>query len=565
MHEEEETMPCEDDGTFKGPVIRVATFLRRSVPRGISQLVLKSVLATILACGATVATAEAPKRGGVLTYMIPADAGPSFDGHRETTYAVVHSTAPFYSVLIRVNPSDPASTTDFRCDLCTEMPKPTDNGLTYTFKIRKGVKFHDGSPLSAQDVAASWNKIVHPPTGVASARQNNFAMVDTITAPDDDTVVFKLKFASLTFLPALADPFAYIYSKKKLDQDMHWYEKNIMGSGPFKLADFQVGQSVKGERNPDYYHSGQPYLDGFVGIFAPKQAVRTDAIRADRAALEFRSLPPSARDQLVKELGDKITVQESDWNCGNVVTPNHKRKPFDDVRVRRALFLAVDQWKGAQALSKIAIIKTVGSIVFPGSPLAATKEELQQLAGYWPDIEKSRAEARRLLKEAGQENLTFELLNRNVDQPYKIVGTWLVDEWSKVGIKASQKVVPTGPWFDGMRSGNFDVVLEANCQNVVNPIADVGRWLPHEVYSENYGYFSDQQMIDIYNRMLRETDVAKARLLMRQFEKRINDEAHQLAVTYWYRVVPMRSYVKGWKISPSHYLNQDLANIWLDK
>ena len=62
-------------------------------------------------------------------------------------------------------------------------------------------------------------------------------MVDTITAPDDETVVFKLKFATLTFLPALADPYAYIYSKKKLDQDMHWYEKNIMGSGPFKLTE----------------------------------------------------------------------------------------------------------------------------------------------------------------------------------------------------------------------------------------------------------------------------------------------------------------------------------------
>jgi peptide/nickel transport system substrate-binding protein len=118
----------------------------------------------IFAFGATAAIAEAPKRGGVLTYMIPADGGPSLDGHRETTYAVVHATAPFYSVLIRVNPDNPASTTDFRCDLCTDMPTPTDNGLTYTFKIRKGVKFHDGSPLTAQDVAASWNKIVRART-----------------------------------------------------------------------------------------------------------------------------------------------------------------------------------------------------------------------------------------------------------------------------------------------------------------------------------------------------------------------------------------------------------------
>ncbi|MEJ0068226.1 MAG: ABC transporter substrate-binding protein [Pseudomonadota bacterium] len=100
-------------------------------------------------------------------------------------------------------------------------------------------------------------------------------------------------------------------------------------------------------------------------------------------------------------LGDKVTVQTSDWNCVNLITPNHKKKPFDDVRVRRALVLAIDSWHGAAPLSKIANVHTVGGIVFPGSPLAATKEELEQIAGFWPDIEKSRAEAKRLLKEAG--------------------------------------------------------------------------------------------------------------------------------------------------------------------
>ena len=98
-------------------------------------------------------------------------------------------------------------------------------------------------------------------------------------------------------------------------------------------------------------------------------------------------------NDLERELGDKITVQTSDWNCGNLITPNERRKPFDDVRVRKALLLAVDQWNGAPALSKIANVQTVGGIVFPGSPLAATKEELQKIAGFWPDIEKSRAEA----------------------------------------------------------------------------------------------------------------------------------------------------------------------------
>ncbi|HXT81630.1 MAG TPA: ABC transporter substrate-binding protein [Acetobacteraceae bacterium] len=516
--------------------------------------------------GVSAHAGETPKRGGTLTYMIPADSPPSLDGHRETTYATVHSVAPFYSVLMRVDPQNPSDTTRFVCDLCLTVPTPTDDGKTYTFKIRQGVKFQDGSPLTAADVGASWHEIIFPPKGVNSARQNWYSMVDSVESPDATTVVFKLKFATRVFLPALADPYAFIYEKKILDKDPHWYEAHVLGSGPFHFVSYDIGQSIKGVRNPDYYHPPEPYLDGFIGIYAPKQAVRVDAIRSDRAAVEFRGLPPAARDELVKELGDKVSVQTSDWNCGNLITPNTRRKPFDDVRVRRALLLAVDQWHGGPALSKIANVRTVGGIVFPGSPLAATKAELQQMAGFWPDIEKSRAEARRLLKEAGQENLSFDLLNRNVDQPYKFVGTWLVDQWSKIGVHATQKVVPTGPWFAAMRSGDFDVVVEANCNSIVNPVLDTQKYLPHDVFVENYGGYKDPTLVQIYDKMLREVDPAKQRNLMRDYEKRIVDtEAYEFPMLWWNRIIIYRSYVKGWKIGPSHYINQDLADIWLDK
>jgi peptide/nickel transport system substrate-binding protein len=523
--------------------------------------------AVLIFFGAVIAAAaETPKHGGTLTFMIAADAPPSFDGHRETTFATMHSAAPFYSVLLRVDPQNPSSTTDFVCDLCVEIPKPTDNGKTYTFKIRDGVKFHDGSPLTAADVAASFDEIRDPPEGVLSPRAGYYSMVDRIEAPDPSTLVFYLKFATSAFLPALADPFAWIYQKEILDKNPRWYEKNILGSGPFKFAGYEVGQSIKGIRNPDYYHPGLPYLDGFTGIYAPKQAVRLDAIRSDRAAIEFRGFPPAAREELVKDLDGKITVQESDWNCGTVVYPNHKKKPFDDVRVRRALTLAIDRWHGAPALAKIANLHTVGGIVYPGSPLAATKQELENLAGFSPDIEKSRAEAKRLLKEAGAEGLSFELLNRNVDQPYKYAGTWLVDEWSKIGLNVTQRVVPTGPWFEAMRSGNFTVALFGNCQSIVNPLLDVQRYLPYTVESQNFGYYEDQPEIELYDKMLRETDFTKQRALMRQYEKYVlDDQAHVAFLLWWRRIVPYRSYVKGWKISPSHYLNQDLATIWLDK
>jgi len=522
-------------------------------------------VAALAVAGLPATAGEAPKRGGTLTYLIAADAPPSFDAHREGTFATVHSAAPFYSVLIRVDPQNPHGT-DFVCDLCTEMPQPTDGGKTYTFKIRQGVKWHDGSPLTADDVAASWNKLVFPPEGVLSQRQSHYMMVDKIEAPDPKTVVFRLKFATSAFLPALADPYNWIYKKANLDKDPHWYEKNISGSGPFKFVNYETGTSLKGVRNPDYYHRGLPYLDDFVALYAPKQAVRVDAIRSDRAAVDFRNLPPSGRDELVSALGDKITVQEADLNCGNVITPNQKRKPFDDVRVRRALTLAIDRWHGAPALAKVAVVRSVGGLVFPGSPLAANKDELAALAGFWPDIERSRAEAKRLLQEAGVAGLSFELLNRELDQPFKYLGNWLVDEWNKVGLKVHQRILTTGPWFEAMRAGNFDVTLEGNCQRVINPVLDIQKYLPRSVYTANYGNYEDPREVELYQQVLHEADPAKQRAALRTFEKYVLDErTHEIFVLWQHRIVPHRAYLKGWKIGPSFYLNQDLATVWLDR
>jgi len=175
----------------------------------------------VVALAAPVLADETPKPGGVLTYMIPADAPPSFDGHREATFATVHAVAPFYSVLIRANPENPASTTEFVCDVCTEIPEPTDIGRTYAFTIRNDVKFSDGSRLTAADVAASLNKIIDPPEGIISARRGYYSMIDKIEAPDPNTVVVHLKFATAAFLPALADPYAFIYKKAILDRDPH--------------------------------------------------------------------------------------------------------------------------------------------------------------------------------------------------------------------------------------------------------------------------------------------------------------------------------------------------------
>jgi peptide/nickel transport system substrate-binding protein len=508
------------------------------------------------------AQAQSPKKGGILKFVVP-DEPPSFDGHKETTFALIHPIAPFYSTLIRVNPLEPTAP-EFVCDLCTEMPKAADGGKSFTFKIRKGVKFHDGSALTAKDVEATFQRIVFPPQGISSARKAQFNMVESVAAPDDETIVFKLKYPSGAFLPSLATPYNFVYSKAVLDKDPRWYEKNVMGSGPFVFDSREAGALVRGKRNPNYYHAGLPYLDGFEAIFAKTQTLRVQAIRGDQAAAEFRGLPPKTRDDLVAALGKDITVQESDWNCVLIVTPNHTKKPFDDVRVRKALTLAIDRWGGSRDLSKIAIVKAVGGIAFPGHALSTSKPELEKLAGYWPDINRSREEAKRLLKEAGVSDLKFTLHNRAVDQPYTIVGTWLIGQWKQVGITVDQKMEATGPFYATLDAGAFDVVLEFNCQSIVNPLVDTSKFLPNA--GDQYGKFEDPELIRLHDAMNRTGDLAEQKKLMQAYEKRILDEeVHSFITLWWYRIIAHRTYMKGWKITPSHYLNQDLSVVWIDK
>src|SRR5262249_59624624 len=113
---------------------------------------------------------------------------------------------------------------------------------------------------------------------------------------------------------------------------------------------------------------------------------------------------------------------------------NQVKKPFDDKRVRRALTLGLDRWNGSKALSRIALVKDVAGIQVPGTPWATPPEELSKLAGYGHDIAAARAEARRLLKEAGAEGLSFTLLNRAVPMPYEPVGVWLIDQGRPIGV-----------------------------------------------------------------------------------------------------------------------------------
>jgi peptide/nickel transport system substrate-binding protein len=278
--------------------------------------------------------------------------------------------------------------------------------------------------------------------------------------------------------------------------------------------------------------------------------------------IQFRGFSPQQRDQLVQALGNKITVQESPWNCSIQVAMNQNKKPFEDKRVRRALSLAIDRWNGSKALSRIAVVKEVAGIQVPGTPWATPPEELMKLAGYGTDINAARAEARRLLKEAGQENLSFTLTNRATPMPYEPVGIWLIDQWKQIGVNVKQVNLETAAWLQVQKAGDFEVSTNAPCNSIVEPDMDLHWYLTTSPV--NFSKHKDTVMDDLYIKQSRATDPEERKKYLRAFEKRLYDEeVHFIHTLQWHRIIPHLSKVRGYTITPSHFLNCQLDTVWL--
>jgi peptide/nickel transport system substrate-binding protein len=532
-------------------------------PGTLTSSILSALLIVALLMPGMPVGAQQPKYGGELVFPVPSEP-PSYDGHREETFGVIHPIAPHYNTLLRVDPTDPSGTKPVG-DLAESWTVSKD-GLTYTFKLRQGVKFHDGSVMTSKDVKASYDKIIFPPAGMGSSRKGQYRSVEVVEAPDPQTVRFRLKWPEASFTLAVASPWNFIYKAEILAKDIHWYEKNIMGTGPFEFVEHVKGSHWVGKKFTGYWDKGKPYLDGYRALFMPAQSANVAALRGERAHIQFRSFSPAERDSVVQALGNKIRVQESPWDCILMVAINHEKKPFDDKRVRKALTLALDRYEGSKALSKIAIVKEVAGVQVPGTPYATPPAELEKLAGYGRDINAARTEARRLLKEAGVESLQFTFTNRGTSMPYEPLAIWLIDQWRQVGVQVNQVVVEAAAYYTPLRAGDFQVAMDFQCGFIVEPDLDLYKFISTDKNPANYGRYTDRVLDSLYDKQAKATSPDERKQLIREFEKRLLDEeAHYLLTLQWHRIVPHSAKVKGWQITPSHYLNNQLDTVWLDQ
>jgi peptide/nickel transport system substrate-binding protein len=502
---------------------------------------------------------DGPKRGGTLEFAVDAEP-PNYDCHGNVTFAVLHPIAPHYSTLLQFNT---ANYPEVEGDLADSWVVSADK-RTYTFKLHPNVLFHDGSSLTSADVKASYERIVHPPPGVSSARQVNYSAIDTIEAPDPLTVIFNLKWPEAAMLQNFASQWNSIYSAAQLKEDPLFPNTHVLGSGPFVFVEHVKGDHWTGRRFDRYFRPGRPYLDGYRAHFVTGANV-IKGIEDGRIMAEFRFITPKERDELVSKLGDKVKIYESPTLLSLLLVFNPTRPPYNDIRVRQALSLAIDRWGGAETLSQDTVLKFVGGLMRPGARMATPEDDLVKLPGFAHDIAASRAAAKRLLQEAGAAGMTVRLHNRNLPQPWLPGGEYVAEAWRAIGLNVDHQKLELKPWTTDMEHGNFDAAIDFEGDYFDDPTLQLAKWVSRDLSPVNFSGSTDRYLDALFIGQALSADSRERLRIIREFERQALTQAYTVPILWYNRIVPTAPCVKGWNMTPSQYIGQDLADIWLDR
>jgi peptide/nickel transport system substrate-binding protein len=282
-----------------------------------------------------------PKRGGVLRVAFTSRQ-PHFDIHQSGTFNNLGTQACMFDNLIRRDPRDGGKT--IIPDLAHSWDI-TKNGKNYTFMLRKDVQFHDGAELTAADVKATFDRIVKPPSGISIPRSVLFKSVDEIVTPDKYTITFRLSEPRPTnfIMSSIASGWNVIVRKQTLEDNAYNLRRLVTypGTGPFKSVRRVENEVWVVERNSNYWNKPLPYLDGIEFFhalpFSPEMGAAILSNRVDYV----RATDPGTMRRAKATPG--MTGAEYYQSVIYATYMNNKKKPFDDIRVRRALHLVIDR------------------------------------------------------------------------------------------------------------------------------------------------------------------------------------------------------------------------------
>ena len=505
------------------------------------------------------ATAQTPQRGGAVVVPIHVGEPPTYDCHGTNSPAAMWRVAPHYSTLLKIDADRFPEVTG---DLAKSWTTSPDQ-LSYRFTLHPNVKFHDGSALTSNDVKVSFDRLRNPPPGVISLRQAMLADIDTIDTPDDTTVVVRFKRRNAAALQLLAMPYACIYSAKLLASDPAHPTKRVMGSGPFKFVRYTPGSEWVGERFPDYFQAGKPYLDGF-RMLSVAPVAATNALLAGQVHFTMHGLTPPEVTRITAARGDKVKVVGGTkaTTFGPWFAINTQRDALKDERVRRALNLAMDRWGASKAMEQITPMFRVGGLVRPGSTFARSDDELAKLPGFGRDINAARQEARRLLAAAGQTKLKLTVVN---NRAFTYFGVLVADQLSQVGVQVEHLPLDAPQVAARRTSGDYDLIFDSTAEFVDDPTIQLSYFEPFSTNRANLARVGDPTFVEMYQAQLQDLNPASRLKRVRELEAYLMNKSYVLPLFWQSRKRVIDAQLQGLDGDySSNYVKLDLADLWFD-
>jgi peptide/nickel transport system substrate-binding protein len=471
----------------------------------------------------------AAKRGGTLKYGI-LSAAAHFDVHQSGTVANIGPQSPMYDLLIRRDPKDGQTIIP---DLAWKWDISPD-GKKYTFHLRKGVKFHDGADFTAEDVKATYDRIVRPPKGVVIPRSSLFTTVGEIVILDPHKIEFRLTEPRprAFMLGSFASGWNIIVRKKSLDDNQGNLRQvmNYPGTGPFKHVSRQDKEVWIMERNANYWNKGLPYVDRLeiynLPPFSPELGSSFLAGKIDYARL----LDPVSWRKAKSMTG--VTAAAFNQSVIQAFWTNMKRKPLADPRVRRAIHLAMDRPALVDVVKDTAPMQ-IGGFVYPFHEMSTPTAELVKRVGYQTDMKPAVQEARRLMQEAGYgqgiKGLDFMVRDIQTFKLWAVAIQAMLKE--NINIECNLRTVQTSVWFDEAAAGNFDLAISAIVSSLMDPSDYFTAWYGANG-PQNYSGWNNEQFQSLAKQIERELDNTKRKAMVRKAEDMLEQDPPLIPIAY---------------------------------
>jgi peptide/nickel transport system substrate-binding protein len=521
-----------------------------------------AILGGILVATCCTNSAFAQKQGGILR-MSHFDSPASMSMHEEATAAANRPMMGVFNNLVMYKQDVPQNSMQSIVPDLAVSWSWSEEGTELTFPLRQGVKWHDGKPVTSQDVKCTWDMLTGKSENKlrVNPRKSWYRNLEEVSVNGDYEVIFRLKRPQPSFLALLASGWSPVYPCHVPARDMR---TRPIGTGPFKFVEFKPNELIRVIRNPDYWKQDRPHLDGIEYIIIPNLATRILGFVSGRFDTVTGVTVPLLKD--VKSQAPQAVCEVVPTNVPRTLLVNPATPPFDNRDLRRAMALSLDRKAFIDIITEG--LGDIGGVMLPAPEgvWGMPADMLKTLPGYGPDVAKNRAEARKIVEGLGygpDKRIAVKVSIRNI-APTRDPAVILIDQLKQIYIDAELEPVDTTQWYPKVSRKDFTVGMVVSENGLDDPDAQF-----YESYvcgaERNYGGYCNRQLDEQIDRQSMEPDHEKRRQSIWEIERRLAEDSVRPVIFYARQATCRQPRVKGLTLMVnSIYNGSRFEDLWLD-